>query len=215
MRPMAARRRHRPGIASSREVMKAAYAERLAGLGESEPLAAESCTTHLTACDAEGNVVAITTTLMSSFGSRVLLPQSGVLLNNGMMWFDPRPGTAELHRTGQAPAVQHAADHADGEWAALSGRRCIRRSADHGVGVPAHDLHRRFRHERGAGGASSADRRVERRQSQCGQQAAISRARCIGDGRTGGSRRAQRGADQFRLPECDRAVGGRHPHRHQ
>ena len=34
----------------------------------------------------------MTTTLMSSFGSRVLLPQSGVVLNNGMMWFDPRPG---------------------------------------------------------------------------------------------------------------------------
>jgi gamma-glutamyltranspeptidase/glutathione hydrolase len=29
---------------------------------------------------------------MSSFGSRVLLPQSGVVLNNGMMWFDPRSG---------------------------------------------------------------------------------------------------------------------------
>jgi gamma-glutamyltranspeptidase / glutathione hydrolase len=73
-------------------VMKQAYVERFAGLGESEPLAAESCTTHLTTCDAEGNTVAMTTTLMSSFGSRVLLPQSGVLLNNGMMWFDPRPG---------------------------------------------------------------------------------------------------------------------------
>ncbi len=73
-------------------VMKAAYAERFASLGETEPLAAESCTTHLTTCDAEGNTVAMTTTLMSSFGSRVLLPQSGVLLNNGMMWFDPRPG---------------------------------------------------------------------------------------------------------------------------
>jgi gamma-glutamyltranspeptidase/glutathione hydrolase len=73
-------------------VMKAAYAERLTTLGESEPLAAESCTTHLTTCDAEGNTVAMTTTLMSGFGSRVLLPQSGVLLNNGMMWFDPRPG---------------------------------------------------------------------------------------------------------------------------
>ena len=73
-------------------VMKEAYAERFAGLGETEPLAAESCTTHLTTCDAEGNTVAMTTTLMSSFGSRVLLPQSGVLLNNGMMWFDPRPG---------------------------------------------------------------------------------------------------------------------------
>jgi len=76
------------------QVMRAAYAERLAGLGESEPKAAESCTTHLTTCDAEGTTVAMTTTLMSSFGSRVLLPQSGVLLNNGMMWFDPRPGQA-------------------------------------------------------------------------------------------------------------------------
>ena len=73
-------------------VLKAAYGERLARLGESEPLAAESCTTHLTTCDADGTTVAMTTTLMSSFGSRVLLPQSGVVLNNGMMWFDPRPG---------------------------------------------------------------------------------------------------------------------------
>ena len=106
--------------------MRAAYAERLAGLGESEPLAAESCTTHLTACDAEGNTVAMTTTLMSSFGSRVLLPQSGVLLNNGMMWFDPRPGRAERHCAGQAAAVQHAADHADGERAAVHRRRAPR-----------------------------------------------------------------------------------------
>src|SRR5215472_10643121 len=84
-------------------VMKAAYAERLAGLGESEPLAAESCTTHLTACDAEGNTVAMTTTLMSSFGSRVLLPQSGVLLNNGMMWFDPRPDVPNGIEPGKRP----------------------------------------------------------------------------------------------------------------
>jgi gamma-glutamyltranspeptidase/glutathione hydrolase len=84
-------------------VMKAAYAERLAGLGESEPLAAESCTTHLTVCDAEGNTVAMTTTLMSSFGSRVLLPQSGVLLNNGMMWFDPRPGMPNSIAPGKRP----------------------------------------------------------------------------------------------------------------
>jgi gamma-glutamyltranspeptidase / glutathione hydrolase len=84
-------------------VMKAAYAERFARLGETEPLAAESCTTHLTACDAEGNTVAMTTTLMSSFGSRVLLPQSGVLLNNGMMWFDPRPGTPNSIAPGKRP----------------------------------------------------------------------------------------------------------------
>src|ERR1700735_1157123 len=84
-------------------VMRAAYAERLAGLGESEPLAAESCTTHLTTCDAEGTAVAMTTTLMSSFGSRLLLPQSGVLLNNGMMWFDPRPGMPNSIAPGKRP----------------------------------------------------------------------------------------------------------------
>jgi len=83
--------------------MKAAYAERLTGLGESEPDAAQSCTTHLSVCDAEGTTVAMTTTLMSSMGSRVLLPQSGILLNNGMMWFDPRPGTPNSIAPGKRP----------------------------------------------------------------------------------------------------------------
>ncbi len=83
--------------------MKAAYAERLTGLGESEPDAAQSCTTHLTVCDADGTTVAMTTTLMSSMGSRVLLPQSGILLNNGMMWFDPRPGTPNSIAGGKRP----------------------------------------------------------------------------------------------------------------
>lgn len=72
--------------------LKTAYAERLHGLGDAEPLAAESCTTHLTTCDADGTMVAMTTTLLSSMGSRVVLPGSGVLMNNGIMWFDTRPG---------------------------------------------------------------------------------------------------------------------------
>ena len=83
--------------------MKAAYADRLAGLGESEPDSAESCTTHLTVCDGEGTTVAVTTTLMSSMGSRVLLPKTGVLLNNGMMWFDPRPGSPNSIAPGKRP----------------------------------------------------------------------------------------------------------------
>ena len=73
--------------------MQTAYAERLAGLGDAEPKGADSCTTHLTVCDADGMMVAMTTTLLSSMGSRVVLPRSGVLMNNGVMWFDPRPGT--------------------------------------------------------------------------------------------------------------------------
>jgi gamma-glutamyltranspeptidase/glutathione hydrolase len=77
--------------------MQAAYAERLTGLGDAgptrDPPGAETCTTHLTVCDADGMMVAMTTTLLSSMGSRVVLPRTGVLMNNGVMWFDPRPGT--------------------------------------------------------------------------------------------------------------------------
>ena len=83
--------------------MKAAYAERLAGLGEAEPNAAETCTTHLTACDAEGTMVAMTSTLLSSMGSRVVLPGTGVLMNNGVMWFDPRPGQPNSIAPGKRP----------------------------------------------------------------------------------------------------------------
>ena len=84
-------------------VMRAAYAERLEGLGEAEPKAAESCTTHLTACDRDGMMVAMTTTLLSSMGSRLVLPRSGVLMNNGVMWFDPRPGTPNAIAPGKRP----------------------------------------------------------------------------------------------------------------
>ena len=83
--------------------MKAATTERLAGLGETEPKSAETCTTHLTVCDEAGNMVAITTTLLSSMGSRVVLPQSGVLMNNGVMWFDPRPGQPNSAAPGKRP----------------------------------------------------------------------------------------------------------------
>jgi gamma-glutamyltranspeptidase/glutathione hydrolase len=83
--------------------MQRAYAERLEGLGEAEPKGADSCTTHLTVCDAEGLMVSMTTTLLSSMGSRVVLPRTGVLMNNGVMWFDPRPGTPNAIAPGRRP----------------------------------------------------------------------------------------------------------------
>ncbi|HEV2189377.1 MAG TPA: gamma-glutamyltransferase [Stellaceae bacterium] len=73
------------------EALQQAYAVRLEGLGDTEP-PAESCTTHITAVDREGGVAALTTTLLSTFGSRYVLPGTGILMNNGVMWFDPRPG---------------------------------------------------------------------------------------------------------------------------
>ena len=51
-------------------------------------------TTHLTAADDEGNVIASTQTIHSPFGSKVTVPGTGMLLNNTMNIFDPHPGFA-------------------------------------------------------------------------------------------------------------------------
>jgi len=83
--------------------LKAAYARRLTSLGDAEPQAAESCTSHITACDAEGTMIAMTTTLLSSMGSRVVLPATGILMNNGVMWFDPLPGQPNSIGPGKRP----------------------------------------------------------------------------------------------------------------
>lgn len=50
------------------------------------------CTSHLSAVDDEGNMVALTYTLLNRFGSCAVLPQTGILMNNSVSYFDPRPG---------------------------------------------------------------------------------------------------------------------------
>ncbi len=49
-------------------------------------------TTHLSVADAEGNWVACTTTVNSTFGSKVVVPGTGVVLNNQMDDFSVQPG---------------------------------------------------------------------------------------------------------------------------
>ncbi|QRE72957.1 hypothetical protein F1D61_04095 [Methylobacterium aquaticum] len=84
-------------------VMREAYARRLAGLGAAAQEPGDTCTTHLTVVDRDGMLVSLTTTLLSSMGSRVVLPTTGVLMNNGVMWFDPRPGSANPIAAGARP----------------------------------------------------------------------------------------------------------------
>lgn len=52
-----------------------------------------TCTTHLTVVDADRDVVTLTTTLGEIFGSAVMPRGTGVMLNGGMTWFNPEPGT--------------------------------------------------------------------------------------------------------------------------
>ena len=81
-----------------------AYERRLASLGhgaESEGRA--GCTSHLCAVDAKGTMVSLTQTLLSAFGSKILSPRTGILLNNGIMWFDPRPGGPNAIAPGKRP----------------------------------------------------------------------------------------------------------------
>src|SRR5690606_29852711 len=60
-------------------------------------------TTHISVVDAERNGVALTNTLVEPFGSGVTVPGLGILLNNGMRWFGPEPGSHRSVRGGARP----------------------------------------------------------------------------------------------------------------
>ena len=53
-------------------------------------------TTHFSAADAAGNWVACTATINTSYGSKVVVPGTGVVLNNEMDDFSAQPGTANF-----------------------------------------------------------------------------------------------------------------------
>jgi gamma-glutamyltranspeptidase / glutathione hydrolase len=76
------------------------------------PAAGESPnTTHLTVADAEGHILCATHTINSLFGARFLIPALGLIPNNYMALFDPRPGHAlsiapgKRITTSQAPLI--------------------------------------------------------------------------------------------------------------
>ncbi|MES2695740.1 MAG: gamma-glutamyltransferase [Verrucomicrobiota bacterium] len=57
-----------------------------------EPRFFEKHTTHFSVADAEGNWVACTQTINTAFGSKVIVPGTGILLNNEMDDFSIEPG---------------------------------------------------------------------------------------------------------------------------
>ena len=85
------------------DALLAAYERRLATMGEAPDRQAPACTTHLAVVDRRGTMVSLTQTLLSLFGSKIVSPQTGILLNNGIMWFDPRPGRPNSMAPGKRP----------------------------------------------------------------------------------------------------------------
>ncbi|MEO3387905.1 gamma-glutamyltransferase [Mesorhizobium sp. CAU 1741] len=86
-------------LAFARAIRRASE-HRLRTLGHAN---SESCTTHVSVVDRDGTMVSLTNTLLSRFGSKVALPGTDMLMNNGMMWFDPRPGQPNSIAPGVRP----------------------------------------------------------------------------------------------------------------
>ena len=94
---------HADAFLAYARVLRDAYADRLTTMGEPSDQLAPASTTHLNVVDRNGNMVALTQTLLSVFGSKVVLPSSGILMNNGIMWFDPRPDSPNCIAPGKRP----------------------------------------------------------------------------------------------------------------
>ncbi|MCG6205346.1 gamma-glutamyltransferase [Rhodopseudomonas sp. HC1] len=118
--------------------LQSAYAERLADMGDADgrrALGAEhlapACTTHFSVVDRDGNMAAVTQTLLSSFGSKFETPRTGIMMNNGIMWFDPEPGRPNSLAPGKrcltnyTPVVAQAADGRRLALGASGGRRIL------------------------------------------------------------------------------------------
>jgi gamma-glutamyltranspeptidase / glutathione hydrolase len=118
--------------------LQSAYRERLKDMGDTDgrrALGAEhlapSCTTHFSVVDRQGNMAAVTQTLLSTFGSKFVLPQTGVTMNNGIMWFDPTPGGPNSLAPGKrcltnyTPVLAQAADGRRLALGASGGRRIL------------------------------------------------------------------------------------------
>ncbi len=90
----------RPGVETGRDAA--------AGRGQPPEEGEKPQTTHFSVADAEGNAVAVTTTLNGLFGAAVMAPGTGFLLNDEMDDFTTSPGGANMFGLVQGPANEIA-----------------------------------------------------------------------------------------------------------
>lgn len=111
--------------------LDAAFRNRLSNMGDHQPPKEPVSTTHFSVVDSEGNFCSVTQTLLSIFGSRVVSPSTGLLLNNGIMWFDPEPGKpnslgpSKRCLANYCPVVGESADGRRFAFGASGGRKIL------------------------------------------------------------------------------------------
>jgi len=88
--------------------LDSAWRKRFSTMGDSAGTAPQGSTTHLCVVDRDGNMVTLTQTLLSLFGSLYLSPSTGILLNNAINWFDPRPGGPNALAPGRRVLANYA-----------------------------------------------------------------------------------------------------------
>ncbi len=73
------------------------------GIGPGDPRhwLQKECTTHFDTIDARGNAVAVTQSLGAIFGSSVVIPGTGLAMNNFMRWMDIEPGSPNIVQGGR------------------------------------------------------------------------------------------------------------------
>lgn len=90
-------------VADLIDALNISFSRRLATMGDSNEARRPSCTSHFNVVDRHGNMVVVTQTLLSVFGSKLLSGQTGILLNNGILWFDPATRSPNSLRPGKRP----------------------------------------------------------------------------------------------------------------
>ncbi len=87
---------HARGLAATIDHRRASSSRDLGGDLLGPPAPESPQTTHFSVVDVDGMAVATTTTLEASFGSHLVVPGTGFLLNNEMGDFNRRPGSTTL-----------------------------------------------------------------------------------------------------------------------
>jgi gamma-glutamyltranspeptidase/glutathione hydrolase len=110
--------------------LRVGWQDRFERLGDAGERTAPTSTTHISIVDRDGNIVTLTQTLLSLFGACIVLPGTGILMNNGINWFDPVPGGPNSIAPNRRGLANYAPAIMTGEGASVGiggsgGRRII------------------------------------------------------------------------------------------